>query len=139
MTCVSIVYMPMPASNSTGNSLVSLPCTGGAAAFNSLIVSKLKSGWTQPWDSWHTPSTARERMLDRRVMGGVVRRGDLSQKCRESLFSNHLTSVRMNQNKHPGPAGANFCSWDCISSLEILRAADASPGSEPLSTSYQNK
>jgi sucrose-6-phosphate hydrolase SacC (GH32 family) len=39
------LYMPLPANNSTGNSLVSLNCTGGTATFNSLTVSKLKSIW----------------------------------------------------------------------------------------------
>ena len=46
------LYMPLPASNSSGNSLISLTCTGGAATFNSLTVNQLKSIWsgqlTQP-------------------------------------------------------------------------------------------
>jgi sucrose-6-phosphate hydrolase SacC (GH32 family) len=42
------LYMPMPANNATGNSQVSLTCLGGNVTFNSLIVSKLNSGWTQP-------------------------------------------------------------------------------------------
>jgi fructan beta-fructosidase len=42
------LYMPLPASNSTGNSLTSLGCTGGTATFDSLVVSKLKSIWPQP-------------------------------------------------------------------------------------------
>jgi fructan beta-fructosidase len=40
------LYMPLPASNSTGNSLISLTCTGGNAGFSSLTVNKLKSIWT---------------------------------------------------------------------------------------------
>lgn len=40
------LYMPLPASNSSGNSLISLSCTGGTATFNSLTVNKLKSIWT---------------------------------------------------------------------------------------------
>jgi fructan beta-fructosidase len=40
------LYMPLPASNSSGNSLISLACTGGNATFNSLTVNKLKSIWT---------------------------------------------------------------------------------------------
>jgi len=40
------LYMPLPASNSSGNSLISLSCTGGVATFNSLTVNKLKSIWT---------------------------------------------------------------------------------------------
>lgn len=40
------LYMPLPAGNSSGNSLVSLTCTGGSASFNSLTVNKLKSVWT---------------------------------------------------------------------------------------------
>lgn len=42
------LYMPLPASNSSGNSLVSLTCTGGSATFNSLTVTKLKSMWPKP-------------------------------------------------------------------------------------------
>jgi len=42
------LYMPLPANNATGNSLISLTCTGGNAAFNSLTVNKLKSIWPQP-------------------------------------------------------------------------------------------
>jgi fructan beta-fructosidase len=42
------LYMPLPASNSTGNSLVSLTCTGGTATFNLLNVSKLKPIWPAP-------------------------------------------------------------------------------------------
>ncbi len=40
------LYMPLPANNASGNSLVSLTCTGGSASFNSLTVNKLKSIWT---------------------------------------------------------------------------------------------
>lgn len=40
------LYMPLPAANSSGNSIISLTCSGGSAAFNSLIVNKLKSIWT---------------------------------------------------------------------------------------------
>jgi sucrose-6-phosphate hydrolase SacC (GH32 family) len=40
------LYMPMPASNATGNSLISLTCSGGNATFTSLTVNKLKSIWT---------------------------------------------------------------------------------------------
>jgi fructan beta-fructosidase len=40
------LYMPLPASNASGNSLISLSCTGGTATFNSLAVNKLKSIWT---------------------------------------------------------------------------------------------
>jgi fructan beta-fructosidase len=40
------LYMPLPANNSAGNSLISLTCTGGNASFNSLTVNKLKSIWT---------------------------------------------------------------------------------------------
>ena len=40
------LYMPLPATNSSGNSLISLACTGGNATFNSLTVNKLKSLWT---------------------------------------------------------------------------------------------
>jgi fructan beta-fructosidase len=40
------LYMPLPANNSSGNSLISLTCTGGSAAFNSLTVNKLKSIWS---------------------------------------------------------------------------------------------
>jgi fructan beta-fructosidase len=40
------LYMPLPADNSSGNSLVSLACTGGNATFGSLTVNKLKSIWT---------------------------------------------------------------------------------------------
>jgi len=40
------LYMPLPANNSTGNSLVSLSCAGGDATFSSLTVNKLKSIWT---------------------------------------------------------------------------------------------
>jgi fructan beta-fructosidase len=39
------LYMPLPAGNSSGNSLISLTCTGGSATLNSLTVSKLKSIW----------------------------------------------------------------------------------------------
>jgi len=42
------LYMPLPASNPMSTSLISLVCTGGTAAFNSLTVSKLKSSWSQP-------------------------------------------------------------------------------------------
>ncbi len=40
------LYMPLPASNSSGNSLISLTCSGGSATFSSLTVNKLKSIWT---------------------------------------------------------------------------------------------
>jgi fructan beta-fructosidase len=40
------LYMPLPANNSAGNSLISVTCTGGNASFNSLTVNKLKSIWT---------------------------------------------------------------------------------------------
>lgn len=40
------LYMPLPASNSSGNSLISLSSTGGNATFNSLTVNQLKSIWT---------------------------------------------------------------------------------------------
>jgi sucrose-6-phosphate hydrolase SacC (GH32 family) len=40
------LYMPLPANNSEGNSLISLTCTGGSANFGSLTVNKLKSIWT---------------------------------------------------------------------------------------------
>ena len=40
------LYMPLPANNSTGNSLISLTCTGGSASFSSLTINKLKSIWT---------------------------------------------------------------------------------------------
>ena len=40
------LYMPLPASNSSGNSLTSLTCAGGNAVINSLTVNKLKSIWT---------------------------------------------------------------------------------------------
>jgi fructan beta-fructosidase len=39
------LYMPMPASYSATNGLISLTCQGGSVAFNSLTVDKLKSGW----------------------------------------------------------------------------------------------
>jgi fructan beta-fructosidase len=42
------LYMPLPANNSSGNSLVSVTCSGGSATFNSLVVSKLKSIWRRP-------------------------------------------------------------------------------------------
>jgi len=42
------LYMPMPANNPIGNSLISLACTGGTADFSSLTVSKLESAWPQP-------------------------------------------------------------------------------------------
>ncbi len=42
------LYMPMPASNPQSTSLISLSCTGGAARFHSLTVSKLKSIWPAP-------------------------------------------------------------------------------------------
>ncbi|HEY2084040.1 MAG TPA: GH32 C-terminal domain-containing protein, partial [Verrucomicrobiae bacterium] len=42
------LYMPLPANNSSGNSLISLTCTGGTASFNSLSVTKLKSIWPAP-------------------------------------------------------------------------------------------
>lgn len=40
------LYMPLPASNASGNSLISLTCSGGNATFSSLTVNKLKSIWT---------------------------------------------------------------------------------------------
>lgn len=42
------LYMPLPANNSSGNSLISLTCSGGSATFGSLTVNKLKSIWTGP-------------------------------------------------------------------------------------------
>ena len=39
------LYMPLPVNDPVSNSLVSLSRSGGAATFNSLIVSKLKSIW----------------------------------------------------------------------------------------------
>jgi fructan beta-fructosidase len=39
------LYMPLPANNPAGTSLISLSCTGGSATFNSLSVNKLKSIW----------------------------------------------------------------------------------------------
>jgi fructan beta-fructosidase len=42
------LYMPLPAGNPAGNSLISLTCAGGTANFNSLIVTKLKSIWPMP-------------------------------------------------------------------------------------------
>jgi fructan beta-fructosidase len=42
------LYMPLSANNSSGNSLVSVTCSGGSAIFNSLVVSKLKSIWPRP-------------------------------------------------------------------------------------------
>lgn len=44
------LYIPLPASNASGNSLVSITATGGSATFNSLTVYKLKSIWTGPGD-----------------------------------------------------------------------------------------
>ena len=41
------LYMPLPANNSSGNSLISVTSTGGTATFNSLTVSKLKSIWSK--------------------------------------------------------------------------------------------
>ena len=43
-----LLYMPMPVSNVSGNSLISLTCTGGTATLNALTVSKLKSIWLKP-------------------------------------------------------------------------------------------
>ncbi len=40
------LYMPVPANNTAGTSLISLTCSGGNATFNSLTVNKLKSIWT---------------------------------------------------------------------------------------------
>jgi fructan beta-fructosidase len=40
------LYMPLPANNATGNSLLSLTCAGGNVTFNSLTVNKLKSIWS---------------------------------------------------------------------------------------------
>ncbi|HEU5396274.1 MAG TPA: glycoside hydrolase family 32 protein, partial [Verrucomicrobiae bacterium] len=40
------LYLPLPANNASGNSLVSLSCSGGSAAFPSLTVYPLKSIWT---------------------------------------------------------------------------------------------
>jgi hypothetical protein len=42
----SQLYMPLPASNTSGNSLISLTCSVGTASFGSLTVNKLKSIWT---------------------------------------------------------------------------------------------
>lgn len=42
------LYMPLPANNSSGNSLISVACTGGNVTFNSLAVDKLKSTWSSP-------------------------------------------------------------------------------------------
>ena len=42
------LYMPLPANNSSGNSLISLACTSGNVTFNSLTVDKLKSTWSSP-------------------------------------------------------------------------------------------
>jgi len=39
------LYMPLPANNSSGNSLISLTASGGSATFVSLTVNKLKSIW----------------------------------------------------------------------------------------------
>jgi fructan beta-fructosidase len=39
------LYMPLPANNSSGTSLMSLTCAGGTATFNSLTVTKLKTIW----------------------------------------------------------------------------------------------
>lgn len=40
------LYMPLPANNSSGNSLISLTCASGNVTFNSLTVNQLKSIWT---------------------------------------------------------------------------------------------
>lgn len=40
------LYMPLPASNASGDSLISLACSGGNASFGSLTVNQLKSIWT---------------------------------------------------------------------------------------------
>jgi fructan beta-fructosidase len=40
------LYMPLPADNPAGSSLISLACTGGNATFHSLTVHKLKSIWS---------------------------------------------------------------------------------------------
>ena len=40
------LYLPLPVGNASGNSLVSLMCSGGSAIFNSLTVNQLKSIWT---------------------------------------------------------------------------------------------
>lgn len=40
------LYMPLPAGNASGNSLISLACNGGNVTFNSLTVNRLKSIWT---------------------------------------------------------------------------------------------
>ncbi|HEV2695117.1 MAG TPA: GH32 C-terminal domain-containing protein [Verrucomicrobiae bacterium] len=39
------LYMPLPANNSSGNSLISLTCSGGSVTFSSLVVNQLKSIW----------------------------------------------------------------------------------------------
>jgi fructan beta-fructosidase len=39
------LYMPLPASNSSGNTLISVTSSGGNATFSSLTVNKLKSIW----------------------------------------------------------------------------------------------
>jgi fructan beta-fructosidase len=43
-----LLYMPVPAGNPAGNSLLSLSASGGTATFDSLTVSKLKSIWPLP-------------------------------------------------------------------------------------------
>jgi sucrose-6-phosphate hydrolase SacC (GH32 family) len=40
------LYLPLPAGNATGNSLIAVNCAGGNATFHSLTVNKLKSIWT---------------------------------------------------------------------------------------------
>jgi len=40
------LYMPLPAENPVGSSLLSVGCSGGNATFSSLTVNKLKSIWT---------------------------------------------------------------------------------------------
>jgi len=40
------LYMPVPADNAVGTSLISIGASGGSATFNSLTVNKLRSIWT---------------------------------------------------------------------------------------------
>ncbi|HEX7652903.1 MAG TPA: glycoside hydrolase family 32 protein, partial [Verrucomicrobiae bacterium] len=40
------LYMPLPASNANGNTLISITTAGGNATFSSLTVNKLKSIWS---------------------------------------------------------------------------------------------
>ena len=63
------LYMPLPAANSTGNSLISLTCAGGSANFSSLTVNKLKSIWTI-LNNWNEKIT--EHHLGRRPGASVA-------------------------------------------------------------------